>query len=56
MFHRIDVFSGFLMATALIVIVTECVYAMPRRRHRKAVRAVTYIRPGQSRLRQLTQR
>lgn len=53
MFHHVDAWSGFMMATALLVIVSECVYALGRRA-RKVARPVTYIRPGQSRLRQLS--
>jgi hypothetical protein len=56
MLHHVDAFSGFLMMTALAVIVTECVYALPQRRQRKTAPAVTYIRPGQSRLRALSRR
>lgn len=55
MFHHVDAWSGFMMATALLIIASECVYALSRRA-RKAARPVTYIRPGQSRLRRLSQR
>lgn len=56
MLHHIDAFSGLLVATALAVIASECVYALDGRRQRKAVPAATHIRQRQSRLRQLAQR
>jgi len=45
MFHHVDAFSA-----------AECVYALTRRRHRKSAPPVTYIRPGQARLRALARR
>ncbi|WP_157572768.1 hypothetical protein [Nevskia soli] len=56
MLHYIDAFSGFLVATALAVIASECVYALAWRRQRKAVPAAIYIRQGQSRLHQPARR